>query len=168
MAKGKNTKKAAKKPAADKAPKRGRKETRTTPGAGHNLASLRKAGANFAERFMTLCDSMDSDMAGYRADIKVLYEEAANETGLKKSVVTKELKRIRANKKAAEAEAEMAPDERAQTTMWRAAMEDTKWGQYSQGDLFPAVGPATGEEIEEAGDGDDNASEDDISHLGDD
>jgi len=126
---------AEKKPKAAKA---NRKETRESPGAGHNLASLRAQGADFVERFINLSDAMASDMAGYRSDFKNLYEEAANDLGLKKSVITKELKRILANKKAAEAEKDMPADERQQ-----------QFEMFAAGDLAPApevVGDETSED----------------------
>lgn len=126
MAKAKKTK-AAKVPKEpkEKKPRAARKDVRESPGIGHNVAALRKAGLAFVERFITLSDSMASDMAGYRSDFKELYEEAANDLGLKKSVITRELKRILANKKAAEAEMELAPDEREQIDLWRGAMVGT-------------------------------------------
>lgn len=78
MAKAKKTKtaKASKEPKEpkEKKPRAARKETRENPGVGHNVASLRKQGSAFVERFLTLSDSMASDMAGYRSDFKELYE----------------------------------------------------------------------------------------------
>lgn len=131
-------KRASKKPKTAKPPKATkakRKETRENPGIGHNIASLRTAGAEFVERFLKIHEAMDSDMGGYKSDFANLYEEAANDLGLKKSVVTKEFKRILANKKAAEKEAKMAADEREQSEMWRAAMVGTQFELWSSGDL---------------------------------
>lgn len=122
-----------------------RKETRENPGMGHNIASLRTDGAAFVERFLTLSESMASDMGGYRSDFKELYEEAAGDLGLKKSVITKELKRILANKKAAEKEAKMAADEREQSELWRAAMVGTQFELWSEGALAEPADTAQGD-----------------------
>ena len=78
---------------------------------------------------------MESDMAGYRSDINNLYEEAANDLGLKKSVVSKELKRIEAKKKAEDKEKEMAADEREQTELFRACFAGTPIEHLAGGDL---------------------------------
>lgn len=112
-----------------------RKEVRENPGMGHNLTDLRAKIAPFVTRFIKLSDDMASDMAGYRSDFNTLYEEGAGEGGIKKSVLTKELKRIYANKKAEEKEKEMAPDEREQTELFRAAMEGTPFGDWAAGSL---------------------------------
>lgn len=143
-------KKKIKTPKAPKEPKvkkerKPRKETRESPGIGHNVASLRKQGSAFVDRFLKLSDSMASDMAGYRSDFKNLYEKAANDLGLKKSVITKELKRILANKKAAEAEQELPPDEREQIQLWRGAMVGTQFQLFSEGDLAAAPDSAQGD-----------------------
>lgn len=139
-----------KKAAAPKGPKRNRKETREKPGMGHNVAALRKEGEAFVKRFITLSDAMASDMAGYRSDFNNLYEEAANDLGLKKSVITKELKRILANKKAAEAEAELPKDEREQIELWRGAMEGTQFELFAAGDLAESTVQASEDEQAEA------------------
>ena len=125
-------KKAAAKPAKKKA---NRKETRENPGLGHNVNDLGKTATPLVERYLKLKEAMESDMAGYRSDINNLYEEAANDLGLKKSVVSKELKRIEAKKKAEDKEKEMAADEREQTELFRACFAGTPFEHLAEGDL---------------------------------
>lgn len=146
-------KKAAAKPKAKKAAKP-RKQVRENPGLGHNAAKLAEDAVPFLERYLKLKEAMESDMAGYRSDINNLYEEAANELGLKKSVVSKELKRIEANKKAADKEKEMAADERQQTELFRSCFAGTPFEAFAEGDL------AAPDEVEQANDEDhENAEE---------
>lgn len=121
-----------KKPKAAKAP---RKETRENPGQGHNIASLTELGGEITERFMQLSKDMASDMAGYRSDFNNLYDEASNKMGLKKSVITRELKRILKNKVAEEKEKEMEKDVREQTELFRTAMVGTQFEMWAKGDL---------------------------------
>lgn len=123
---------AAKKKKAVKAP---RKEVREKPGKGHNLEALREEGEGIVAEYLELAKSMDSDMAGYRSDFNDLYDKASDKLGIKKSVLSRELKRIRAAKKAEEKEQEMAPDEREQTELFREAMEGTPFGDYAAGEL---------------------------------
>src|SRR5579862_2943139 len=126
-------KKAAKtKPKAEKA---SRKETRENPGMGHNVAALREIGEPLVEEFIKIYEAMESDMAGWRSDLNNFYEKAAGDLGLKKTVVSKELKRILARKKAEAKEKEMAPDERQQTEIFRASMEGTPFGNWAAGVL---------------------------------
>lgn len=145
---------APKKKAAAKAPKKAanRKETREKPGLGHNVNDLGKLGTPLVERYLKLKEAMDSDMAGYRADINTLYVDVANEMGLKKSVVSKELKRIEAKKKAEAKEKEMAPDEREQTELFRACFAGTPFESLAEGPLAAPneVGEATDEDHEAA------------------
>lgn len=122
-------KKSAKKP---KAP---RKETRENPGKGHNSADLAENAVPLVEEYLKLKEAMESDMAGYRADINNLYEKAAGDLGLKKSVVAKELKRIEARKKAEAKEKELAPDEREQTELFRACFAGTPFEGLAEGEL---------------------------------
>ena len=145
-----------KKKAAAK-PKYGRKEVRENPGLGHNVNDLGKKATPFVDRYLALKASMESDMAGYRTDIKNLYEEAANDLGLKKSVVAKELKRIEAKKKAEDKEKEMAADERQQTELFRACFAGTPFEHLAEGDLAApkeVEGP-TDEDHENAEEGED-------------
>lgn len=135
-------KKAAAKPAKKKA---NRKETRENPGLGHNVNDLGKTAAPLVDRYLKLKEAMESDMAGYRSDINNLYEEAANDLGLKKSVVSKEMKRIEAKKKAEAKEKEMAQDEREQTILFRACFAGTPFEALAEGDL------AAPDEVEQAG-----------------
>ena len=140
-------KKAAAKPAKKKA---NRKETRENPGLGHNVNDLGKTATPLVERYLKLKEAMESDMAGYRSDINNLYEEAANDLGLKKSVVSKELKRIEAKKKAEDKEKEMAADEREQTELFRACFAGTPFESLAAGDLAAPdeVEGATEEDLE--------------------
>lgn len=143
--------KAPKKPKASKPPKTpkapgGRAETRENPGKGHNVAALRDIGVDFVARFLKLDEQEQSDAAGYRADKKNLYYEASNALGLKSTVVQKELKRILANKRAKEKEAEMEAAEREQTELWRSAMAGTQFQLFSEGDL---ASPETGDDADE-------------------
>lgn len=135
---------AAKKKKASAKPKANRKETRENPGLGHNVNDLGKLAAPLVERYLTLKEAMESDMAGYRSDINNLYEEAANDLGLKKSVVSKELKRIETKKKAEDKEKEMAADERQQTILFRQCFAGTPFEHLAEGDL------AAPDEVEEA------------------
>lgn len=141
-------KKIAKPPKAEKA---ARREVRESPGLGHNIAAIRDQGAPYVERYLKLTDAMDSDMAGYRSDINNLYEEASGDLGMKKTVISKELKRIRANQKAAAKEKEMAADEREQTEMWRAAMVGTQFEIFSAGDLAQPESSGNAAESDEEG-----------------
>lgn len=125
-----------KKPKAAKAP---RKETRENPGQGHNIETLKEAGGDIVEKFLALSKDMASDMAGYRADFKTLYDDAANSLGLKKSVISRELKRILKNKLAEEKEREMASDEREQTILLRESLAGTPFGEWAAGELAPPV-----------------------------
>ncbi len=121
-----------------KAPKKkkpSRREVRENPGLGHNVNDLGKLATPFVDRYLALKTAMDSEAAGYRSDIKTLYEEAANELGLKKTVVAKELKRIEAKKKAEDKEKEMAPDERQQTILFRECFAGTPFEALAAGDL---------------------------------
>ncbi len=145
-------KKAAAKPKTNK-PAKSRKGTRENPGAGHNSAQMAELATNHLEKYLALKDSMDSDMAGYRKDFDTLYEKAANEMGLKKSVITKELKRIAANKKAADKEKELAKDEREQTELFRSCFAGTPFEAFAEGDL------ATPDETTEATEEDHEAAE---------
>jgi hypothetical protein len=115
---------------------------------------LGKMAAPLVERYLKLKEAMESDMAGYRSDIKTLYEEAANELGLKQSVVAKELKRIEAKKKAEDKEKEMAPDERQQTILFRECFAGTPFEHLAEGDL------AAPDEVEEADEEDHENAED--------
>lgn len=135
---------AKKKAAAKKAPKASRKEVRENPGLGHNVNDLGKAAAPLVERFLALKKTQRSDMSGYAADFKTIYEEAANDLGLKQSVVAKELKRIDAKKLAEEKEKEMAADERQQTILFRQCFAGTPFEHLAAGDL------AAPDEVEEA------------------
>lgn len=112
-----------------------RKETRETPGKGHNIDALRKGGEAFVKQFIAKSEAMESDMAGYRSEIGDIYEKAAEKLGLKKSVVQAELKRILKAKKQHAKEQEMSADEREQTELWRTAMEGTQWELFAAGDL---------------------------------
>lgn len=129
---------AKKKAAAKKAPKKpraGRKEVRENPGAGHNLATLGEKAVPAVERYLALQASMESDMAGYKAEFAKLYEEEAGNLGIKQAVLQKELKRIGANKKAKDREKEMKKDEREQTELFRACFAGTPFAEFAEGDL---------------------------------
>ena len=128
-----------KKPKAPKTPKAPRKETRENPGQGHNIEALKEMGGEIVERFLNLSKDMASDMAGYRSDFNTLYDEAANSLGLKKSVLSRELKRILKNKLAEEKEREIASDEREQTILFREIMDGTPFGQWAAGQLAEAA-----------------------------
>lgn len=141
----KTKKKIAKPPKTPPAPRR---ETRENPGMGHNVTALREIGAPLVEEFIALYEQMESDMAGYRSDINTLYEKVAGDLGLKKTVVSKELKRILARKKAEAKEKEMASDERAQTELWRAAMAGTQFELWASGDLAEPESNGNGVESE--------------------
>lgn len=132
---------------APKKPRATKKQTRENPGAGHNIASLRDEGLPYVERFLALKASQESDMASYASDFGNLYEEGAGVLGIKETVLKTELNRIHKNKKAAEKEAEMKADERAQTELFRASMEGTQFEMFARGDLADA---AAAEEIAEA------------------
>lgn len=123
------------KPVKEKPAKPARKETRETPGAGHNAEKLRDLGQGVVEEFLKLSADMESDMAGYRSDFAKMYERAAGELGLKKSVLTAELKRILKRKKEEQKEKELAPDERQQTEIFRDAMAGTAFGDWAAGVL---------------------------------
>lgn len=107
------------------AAKRSRREVRDNPGPamGHNLNKVRDAALPLVKKFFNLQDAMDSDMAGYRKDFKDLYEEAANEIGMKKSLVVKEFKRLLRNKREEEKEMMMERAEADQVDMLRASLE---------------------------------------------
>lgn len=146
------TKKAKKKIAkAPKTPPAPRRETRTNPGMGHNVTALREIGEPLVDEFLKLYEQMESDMAGYRSDINNLYEKAAGDLGLKKTVVSKELKRILARKKAEAKEKEMAPDERQQTELFRASMEGTPFGDWAAGTLAEPESNGNAAESDEEG-----------------
>lgn len=145
--------KASKKKAAPKkaaAPKTSRKTTRENPGMGHNLTTLRKEGSKIVAAFLALTETMRSDLAGYRDDFATIYENGANQLGMKESVLKKELKNILNQKDAEARDEEMDKAEREQTEMFRAAMQDTKYAKYAQGELFPATETATADEVEQA------------------
>jgi len=54
---------------------------------GDNLKEIREAAVPFLEKYLTLQKDMDSDMAGYKADIDANYEEAAKTLKCKSSVI---------------------------------------------------------------------------------
>lgn len=139
---------AAKKPKkkVPKAPKKPakpatKKETRETPGAGHNISALREEGVPFVERFLALKASQESDMASYNSDYGKLYAAAAGTLGISEEVLKAELNRIFKNKKAAQKEAEMEAHKREQTELFRASMVDTQFEMFAAGELAPAAEP---------------------------
>lgn len=120
---------------APKEPKAPRKQTRENPGKGHNIAEMRELVEKHSGAFFELSTAMESDMAGYRSDFGTLYDKVADATGLKKSVIIRELKRMKRKKKEAEQEAQMAADEREQTELWRSAAAGTQFGLFAEGEL---------------------------------
>lgn len=115
-----------------------RKETRETPGKGHNIDKIRKDGEGIVKSYLAKKEAMESDMAGYRSEINDIYTKGAEKLGIKKSVLAKELKRIEKAKKEEAAEKEMAPDEREQTELFRSSMEGTPFGDWAAGELAPS------------------------------
>ncbi len=142
------TEKAPKPPKAPKEPKakKGRREVRDNPGLGHNTAEFREKSGPIIEAYLDLKARMESDMAGYRADINILYEESANDLGMKKTVLAKELKRIERAKKEEEKAKKMDEAERAQTELWRSAQVGTQWELFAAGPLPDGPDAPKGEE----------------------
>ena len=91
---------------------------------------------------------MDSDMAGYRSDFKNAYEAAANDIGVKKSIIIKEFKRALKIKRELEKERMLAQDERDTIEALRTAMDGTPMGDYFAGMLAEPAAPTDGERAE--------------------
>lgn len=118
-----------------------RKQTREAPGKGHNIDKLRKDGEGIVKAYLAKKEAMESDMAGYRSEINEIYEKGAEKLGIKKSVLSAELKRIEKAKKQEAKESGMAPDEREQTELFRSSMEGTPFGDWAAGELAEAAAP---------------------------
>lgn len=132
--------KAAKKPAAAKAAaakpdteKQTKKQTRSGPGMGHNLTAVREASGPAMKRLFRHQADMDEDMAGYRGEFKIIYDEEAAKIGCKPSILRKEFRRAVRIKKELEAEKKLASEEQDEIDMLRASMEGTELGDFFLG-----------------------------------
>lgn len=103
-------------------PKKGRKAVREAPGKGHNTEALGADYEEIAKAYLEKKEAMESDMAGYRSEINDIYTKGAEKLGVKKTVLSTELKRLERKKKDEAKEQEMAPDEREQTELLRTAL----------------------------------------------
>jgi hypothetical protein len=107
-----------------------RKEKKEGPGMGHNLVEIRRKAEPAMKKLLALQKDMDSDMGGYKADFKKLYEESAGEIGCKPSVLRKQFRLLLANIRQEETEQQMDPVEREETETLRAAFAGTEFEAY--------------------------------------
>ena len=108
-------------------------------GLGHNLDVLRKKGGAAMERLFKLQKTMDSELAGFRADFAHAYEEEAEEIGIKKGILIKEFKRALTKKRQEEKELMMETDERETIEALRSALDGTPMGKWFEGQLAKPV-----------------------------
>lgn len=122
-----------------------RKSRRDGPGMGHNLTELRKKAEPAVKEIMKKFDEMDSDMGGYRSEIKALYEKHADKIGMSKTALRKEVKRIRDRKKEAAYEQELEAEIREEIETFRAALEGTPFAEWASGELAKSAVSAEAE-----------------------
>lgn len=134
MASKKTTKKAAK-PKAKK-----KKAPAALPAPrDHNISEVREELEKGVNRVIKLHDDMGSEIGRYRSDIGHALEKVSDATGIKKSVIAREVRRIIRVRNERESEAEMALAEREQTILFRHALEKTQLELFSAGELAPSV-----------------------------
>jgi hypothetical protein len=115
-------------------PKKGRKEKRER-GMGDNIIEVRRKAEPLMQKLLALQKDMDSDMGGYKADFKKLYEDGANDIGCSRKTLRKEFRRLLAAMRAEEEEMQLEQDERDEIETLRAAFAGTEFERYIEGKL---------------------------------
>jgi hypothetical protein len=111
-----------------------------SPSMGHNLTTIRKDAEPIFQRLAKLQADMESQMGEFRVDFKNLYEEGANKIGCSRKILRKEFRRYLNNLRQEQEEQEMEASEREQIETLRAALGDTPFGRYIEGQLAEASG----------------------------
>lgn len=120
-------------------PKSKSRKKQTQAQMGHNLVDIRRKAEPLMKQLLQLQKDMDSDMGGWKADFKALYEKGAGELGCKQSVLRKEFRRLLGNIRQEEEEQQMDEIEREQHETLRAAFAGTEFERYIEGKLAPAA-----------------------------
>lgn len=105
------------------------------PAKTHNLDEVRKKLAPFVKAITDAYDKMEEVHGSHVLTINHKFDTAAEATGLPKSLLRKEIARIRRRIKEEAREQEMSEEEREDTEKFRDAMDGTPFGVYAAGQL---------------------------------
>ncbi|MBI1213589.1 MAG: hypothetical protein GC190_19195 [Alphaproteobacteria bacterium] len=121
------------------APKKKAAKPKDAPSVGHNLTEIKKKIVPFFTRVDKVHMDMETRAGEFRSDIKALYEEAANQTGVPRKLIAKLYRRHRKLKNWAAEDAELEASELEAQEMIEAGLEGTPFAAYlGQLDLLGA------------------------------